>query len=312
MENIISFNESIILDSINESIIYLSPVLKDHLLSMDNNIADKLLDMEYKDANIDYSFIDIDDVEKGLVSFIKQTNVDKARSDSEIDLSSELWGGKSRNSIKIGKLVRRLFPVIKDTEIEKFVNIFKSKSNTGADIKLVSGDEIRHWYDAKNNLYQRGSLGSSCMNNGENKNKNIFDIYVNNPDVCKLLIMTINGKLIARALVWKLNTIKGETNRDEILNEKPVYFMDRVYSINDYDEIKLKKYADSKGWVYRSDYSYDRYYIAYYKSKKYYVDLTVKVKKGIINHILIWTHSKDMTIKQGYYIMILMMSEDIF
>ena len=76
----------------------------------------------------------------------------------------------------------------------------------------------------------------------------LFKIYTENPDVCKMLILIEDDKLIGRALVWKLSSIK-------IYGKDPVqdsWFMDRQYTIKDSDVEKFRNYAKEKGWIYKS------------------------------------------------------------
>jgi hypothetical protein len=92
---------------------------------------------------------------------------------------------------------------------------------------LVEGDDIEHWYWYENYKENSGTLGSSCMA----QKRNLFSIYTQNQDVCKMLILKEDDKIIGRALVWKLASIKHM--RKDI--EGVEYFMDRQYTIKDSD-----------------------------------------------------------------------------
>jgi hypothetical protein len=48
-----------------------------------------------------------------------------------------------------------------------------------------------------------GQLGSSCM-----ARRKYLSLYENNPDVCQMLILTEDDKLIGRAIVWKVKSIE--------------------------------------------------------------------------------------------------------
>lgn len=61
------------------------------------------------------------------------------------------------------------------------------------------------------NIRFHTTLGSSCM---KNMSKETFNIYVENPDSVKLLILTLDGKLLGRALVWKIDSIKSTNERN--------------------------------------------------------------------------------------------------
>jgi len=157
---------------------------------------------------------------------------------------------KYRTNIKIGRLVRSILTSSKisftDKEIENFVNSYKVAydmlHNAFLKFKLVSGDEIAHWYNIAQYDTDESTLGSSCM---AEVPPNWLDIYTKNPSCCSLLILfsdsgSIVGdkyeskKIKGRALVWK--TDQGET------------FMDRIYYNKDSDVGLFKNYASEKGW----------------------------------------------------------------
>jgi len=133
----------------------------------------------------------------------------------------------------------------------------------------VSGDEIKKWYEESIN--KGGTLGNSCMSG---KDSRFFNIYSENPDSCRLLIMTIDGDLVSRALVWKLNSIKSDT----ITGKKPEFFLDRVYSIEDYQVQKIRRYALDMGWsIKKSNYEREIFWNGAYHTD---VRMSVKVKKS--------------------------------
>lgn len=120
-----------------------------------------------------------------------------------------------RGVMKIGKLVNTLFPLynISPTELEHFVCLYRSyisdEEYTNLNWALVSGNDISYYYKSKNMKI------SSCM---VNKSDKIYNIYINNPEVCQMLVLheSRNSNLgIGRALLWKLNNGK--------------YFMDQIY-----------------------------------------------------------------------------------
>lgn len=285
-----SFLEDKLLESvINESIVYFSPPLRKllHKIS-DNEIADDLVKVEGENIKPDITFLDID--KEGYLSFITMRNavnlakvkyahiVDGGRNSIDIQpnttTSDSIWRHdieqeyddlgifkKSRNQVKIGKLVNKLLPnKFTDKQIEEFVNLFKATlEKQGEKFDLVEGEDIGFWYNSKNYKEKNGTLGNSCMAS----KSGIFQLYTHNPEVCKLLILKEDDKLLGRALVWKLNSINRKFDKKEgedTIEVKPEYFMDRQYTINDSDIIKFKKYAEEKGWAYKSNnnhYSYE-------------------------------------------------------
>ena len=151
----------------------------------------------------------------------------------------------NKNQIKIGKFVKKVLGAVSggnkfsDHDIEIFVNLLKAIKDEPENISIVSGKDIRYWYNNDNYLSKSGTLGSSCM-----ADKDFFDLYINNPDVCQMVIMKSGDKLVARALLWKLHSCEPSG---------PEYFMDRVYFIRDYQLEQMTQYAESKGWSYKDD-----------------------------------------------------------
>jgi hypothetical protein len=129
---------------------------------------------------------------------------------------------------------------INDTDIQLFVNelsaLVKESSPDSLSIEEVNGDEIVKWYNRDNYKIPLGKLGGSCM--ATQDCQDFFDIYTKNKNV-SLLILKDNEKLFGRALLWKLDD--GE------------YFMDRVYTILEPDEIIFTNYAIKNGYYHRSN-----------------------------------------------------------
>jgi hypothetical protein len=112
---------------------------------------------------------------------------------------------KSRSDIKIGKLVNKLFPgKYSASELKSLlIHLKAGTENSAENWELVSGSDIingilviiiKIW---KDNLVVLAWLG-----------RDIFSIYENNPDVCQMLILTEDDKLIGRAIVWKVKSIE--------------------------------------------------------------------------------------------------------
>jgi hypothetical protein len=115
------------------------------------------------------------------------------------------------------------------------VNQFKSKQEVDPEVELVSGDKIAYWYDIKNyNPGYGGTLRNSCM---ASVPSGYFDIYTKNTEVCRLAILKNGDKLIARALVWKVES-----------DSSIQYYMDRIYYTKDHYRNILKDYAKEQGW----------------------------------------------------------------
>ena len=265
---------------INESVLYFSEVLRDRLvnLSGSSEIAAKLLELEGTDVHSDVTFVDLSK-EVGLLTFmpmdkaiaklkaVHPNGTDWVTSPSGVieintdiqkypdiktndivyrrDTSDGRYGvyGDNRNSIKIGKFVNKVFRgTLTNYDVEEFVNQFKSKQEVDPVVELVSGDKIAYWYDIANyNPGYGGTLRNSCM---ANVPSGFFDIYTKNPEVCRLATLKNGDKLVARALVWKVES-------DDYPNVK--YYMDRIYYTKDHYRNILKDYAKGQGWgIYES------------------------------------------------------------
>jgi hypothetical protein len=258
--NIKSYSELLLESLVNESVLYFSPKFRDKLKSMDDDISKRILELEGVDVNSDVTFIDMVEGENALVSFrpmrqaiskIKSVYPDasdadlQAKPDIEInDLLYDrdlrgirvigLYNSSGRNTIKVGKFIKKLLGDISDADVEKFVNNYKSTSLINSlKVELVSGKDITFWYDSKNYDSLKGTLGRSCMAGAP---KPIFELYEENPEVCQLAIIKRDNKLIARALVWKV-----ESDNSDIK-----YYMDRPYSIMDHHANILTDWAKSK------------------------------------------------------------------
>lgn len=169
-----------------------------------------------------------------------------------------------RGSIKIGRFINKIFDLyfIENKEerakytasdIEKFVNAYSAlilyKRNFMNFFKIVSGEDIKHWYLNDNYSTQTGQLGSSCMR--YLNCQNFFNIYIENPEVCQLLIfMNVTGdKINGRALLW--TDVDGKKWIDRIYTSKDNYILlfnkwaekndyTCVYSSNDKVKVKVK------------------------------------------------------------------------
>lgn len=272
---------------ISESVLYFSPPLRDKLRAIDSDISKKLLELEGTDVKSDVTFVDlVNGSDDGIVSFmpmrqgltkIKNAYPDANNSDLQgepnIDVNdaiyvndirynnSNVYKSMSRNVIKVGKFIKKVLGNLPDDEVENFVNNFKTASVIGSlKVELVSGKDITYWYNSDNYESIKGSLGSSCM-----AGKQFFQLYEENPEVCQLAIIEREGKLIARALVWKV-----ESDNSEIK-----YYMDRPYSIMDHYVSILTDWAKSKDmalWT-RS------FGCVEFRGKEIYPDMKVKINK---------------------------------
>lgn len=301
-----SFIQEMLFESmINESIVYYSPRFKKILSKVSdkgNEVAKELLDYQGQNSKQDVTFIDIDNQE-GYLSFITMRNAIKliepvyphvVTGNSPLqdvyndDMGDALWkvdqsgsGGtgiykRSRNQIKVGKIVNKLLPgKFNDKQIEEFVNLFKATiENTMEKFVVVEGDDIAKWYNQENYKERKGTLGSSCM---RSMSSTIFNIYTKNPEVCRLLILMEEDKILGRALVWKLNTVRGASLGTA---SAPEYFLDRQYTINYSDVNKFRDYAEKQGWGYKTNNNSYSFKDVTFNNTDYKLNMTVQLKEN--------------------------------
>ena len=131
------------------------------------------------------------------------------------------------------ELERMYAALEKDVEMksEGFIKKFES-FETSEKIELVDGEKIRECYLQDNYEEIKGSLGLSTMRYKECQS--YLDIYVENPEVCKLLVLRgDSGKVRARGLVWTL------TDGSK--------YLDRISYIDKDDESILLQWGEDNG-----------------------------------------------------------------
>lgn len=218
-------------EDINESRLIMSPKMDEFLTS--NRllyISKRLLDLQF----------DEDAVEK--INFLQPNGEDKVLFSKDKDFldKDEMtfdWKNQSpKNFANVGRIVSKILRdkniPFTDSDLETFVNNWKSYflNPDEFNVKIVSGEDIRFWYNQNNYSpsAKYSPLGNSCMS--YESCSDYFDIYVENPEVCQMIIVTDSkNKLIARALLWTY-----EKNRKCV---------DRIYYVNQGIEKRLIKWC---------------------------------------------------------------------
>jgi hypothetical protein len=181
---------------------------------------------------------------------------------------------KSRNPLRIGKFVNKVLGNTKynSTQVEEFVNKLRaSKEQSGERFLIVEGDDIAFWYKSENYAEIKGHLGNSCM---REKPSSFFEIYVKNPEVCRMLVLLEDDKLIGRALIWKLSYAKSYGKNIE----DGIYFMDRQYTTKDSDVDKFRSYAVENGWAYKSNNNHHSLETITYNDETFNCTMSVNIK----------------------------------
>lgn len=289
LESFSNFSEGLILESvINESSIIYSKNLKTILndlryYSKDNlisHIAYRLGAVEGTVIKDDITMIDLEQNSDGsLVTFTTSKNVKKeypevwssffqnddspeSKTDKEVsrkrtfssEIDQNIFTKQNRNSIKFGKFIRKVLPDISDSDLEKFLNEFKSKTS-GQELvfEILQGKDIIKGYSSEY-CENEGTLSKSCMKDKTSLNSNIFKIYTENPESVKLLTLKSSDKIVARALIWQCESFDTDWEKHSgIKPETKFTLMDRVYYSKDFYENKMFSYADKQGWYKRLD-----------------------------------------------------------
>lgn len=235
-------------------------------------ISKRLIKMNEDGENCIVTFIDLGD-EKDMISVSDSSKMrTEIASDDDkslrgyiksLDPGNRFWK-KFRSEIKIGRFIKKIFPEeFKDSEVEKFVNLWKSVADDDSNFVIYRGSKIINGYRSNKYAYS-DSNASPLMNSCMNDCVDFLDLYTENAE---LLVLEDEKQLIlGRALVW--NTNQG------------FKFMDRVYYINDSDYYKFVKYAKSNGWAYKlANNSHSAAYIK--NGVEYNNKLTVELKSTI-------------------------------
>ena len=185
------------------------------------------------------------------------------------DREKWLADNKYRSEIKFGKGLRKIFQhqsiEIPDNVIEFFANKLKGMYTFTGNIKVVSGESIRNWYDGRNYAtYNTESLGNSCMRH--RSCENYFDIYTKNDDKVKMIIALDNeNMLIGRAILWH--------------TDSHGLFCDRIYGTQMTIEA-IKAYAKKLGAYTKYEQSYSNTAIVSPTGETVDQVITIKLDKG--------------------------------
>ncbi len=204
---------------------------RDILISLKSPIAEEILKLNNKEVEINTNHIELTNKED-VISFKPENKTTNKRSE-----------------IKVGRFAKGLLDKAgfkpTDKDIEQFVNQFKAEfkilKSAFEHIEIVSGDDIKTWYDGENyDSGEGGSLLGSCMR--YKKCQYYFDIYTQNPNQVSLIIYkseTDKSKIRGRALLWT-----------DVLGRK---FMDRIYTIADSDIGIFIRFAEQNNFIYKSE-----------------------------------------------------------
>ena len=195
------------------------------------------------------------------VSFIARNKYDDIQKNNGSDWNSRVWKDK-RSEMKIGKLIRMFyldhFPTNhpKDQprpkpqiDIESFVNKFKAERDKDVNydrFEIIEGKDFHHWYSQDNYsrfVHEETTLGRSCLR--YNESSKFLHLFSKNPDTFKMLILKDDA-----------NRLRGRANLYTLEKPEGRIYMDRIYSVNDYDVELFKDYAKQNGWLHKEQQTY--------------------------------------------------------
>jgi hypothetical protein len=211
---------------------------------IDSPISKAFFDLRLK--NCDISLINIGD-ESDTASFTTSAKLSQHfKTEDEkmlttliqpLSRNTEIYS-KNRTTIKIGRLIRKLFGTkFSDIEIEKFVNQYKSSLDSKlTHFDIWEGSRISQGYRSKNYTYD-GASSNPLLNSCMNDELHLVDFYSYVP--VKLLVMLNSDEhIFGRALIW-------QTDRG--------LFMDRIYCAFDSDYYKFIDYAKTNNIIYKKE-----------------------------------------------------------
>ena len=185
--------------------------------------------VEYTDSSKISSFF------KNRFKGISDKSIEEILKNRSFEIDDEIWT-TNRTEIKIGRFVKKLFgDEFSDSEIESFVNIWKSKENTSSTFEIWKGKDIAEGYMTSNYFPALNTISNPLIKSCMNSRMDLVDFYSH----CSvsLLVLLDNGLILGRALVWK--DYQGRI------------IMDRVYYIYDKDYYKFLEYAKEQGWYFK-------------------------------------------------------------
>lgn len=237
INNYIEYNTKLILESVlNVDANFLNKLKKIEKNSIITNILSKIDMSTWIDSSMNQDYFSTSD-SNDKVTFINPNRVRP---------SDDPYTLKGRSDVKIGRAIKYICNLydIKSTpkDIEDIVNLYKSIEVDSNKFKLLIGDDIKYGYNTDNYSSDRGQLGDSCMND----EFSYLKIYINNDKKVRLLILEDEYGVVGRAIIWKLDKSPCESE----------YFMDRVYTNEDYQVDIFREYARKNNWMYKRRMSY--------------------------------------------------------
>jgi hypothetical protein len=269
LNKIDSFNNFMVNERLDGSVPFvISQRLEDLLKKIRHPISRKLIDMSADDDGYsnEATLIDLDEfIFDHFVYTVANKYDDAIRSETDvIDPNADKYKiydflktnpeiyDKYPSTIRIGRLVNKLFPGefspsgVKNS-IESFVDAVVTQRNKKFNkIEIINGEDIVKYYNKDNyhkDAFNGSELDNSCMRYGSCSD--YIQFYADNPDVQLVILKKGNrDKIVARALLWKIQYETGE-------DKKEGFFLDRIYFTKRYQKNLFIEYAKKNEWFFK-------------------------------------------------------------
>jgi hypothetical protein len=185
------------------------------------------------------NYLDISKDNEHMISYLDRRKQDKCK-----DNGWDLYNPDFRIKATAGKVIKAIAgELFTDKEIMEWVTNYKKEGVKGKDIEnsefnILKGEDIKWAYHEENydKVVDGSTLHNSCMRYEECQG--YFDIYCKNPEQVELLVITRNGAVRGRCLLWYP---KGKDDSCKLF--------DRIYTITDSEAIHMKAYLEVEGYI---------------------------------------------------------------
>lgn len=276
----------------------ISERLQELLLNIEHPIAKKLVSESFniESESTIATLIDYDEEEKDKFTYtVPNKFVDVLKKLTDMDYPTPNQNAlydimktnkgmyeEFRTSIKIGRLINKLFPKEYkpngENSIESFVDIIKLERNRKFDnFEIVNGEDIIKYYNESSytkDAFSGSELGNSCMR--YDKCNDYLQFYAENKDV-ELVILKSDkeeDKIVARALLWNLSYAndKGVTGK----------FLDRIYFTKNFQKEIFIEHAKNNKWYHKLLQNYNADTAIWNPTNNEYEKIPLKTKSTFV------------------------------
>lgn len=225
-------------------------------------LKSKISKEDLVDDPIDYIAISKEDPSK--ISYAYAEKLDKVSEE-------EYWSFKGRVQAKPAAAIKKYLKNVSEKDLDIFTSLYKAATaQRDFVLQVISGTEIKKWYSGRSYQQAGGTLYNSCMKHDHCQD--LFEIYIQNPEVCQMLIMLDNeGYLMGRALIW--NAVDMNKNTE-------IKVMDRIYCVDDSKNVSyFKEWADDNGYIYKKEQNWKNSLQFESNGVSFFKNISIKIKK---------------------------------